>query len=137
MNSKSDLTNTVSRLRVMPFPLDGQRELQANRTFDSQCPVSPLCARQVTTLSNFNFCHTFYTFGLAGNRARITIGSYLLFHTWEVSTQRQSFNLVFYADIDTSLAMLACCNWQHIYFCQIEGAGSIPVADTVVSSSLD
>ena len=61
---------------------------------------------------------------------------HLLFHMADLSTETLSTYRDFFKPIDTSSAMLACCNWQHIHFCQIEGAGSIPVANTAASSFL-
>ena len=86
----------------------------------------------LTTLCNFNFWHTLPTFDLAGNGTRSNNGSHC--YSTSVNLSTKLFNAWSHIAIwiDTPLVMWACCNWQHFYFCQIEGAGSIPVAHTTV-----
>ena len=102
---------------------------------DSQCPVSFLRTHQVTTLSNFNFWHNFHTINLADKGTRLNRRVPLFFHFNRNSAFTDVFPISRLSPktINTSPAMLACCNWQHIHFCQIDGAGSIPVTDTVAS----
>ncbi len=80
---------------------------------------------------NFYFWHTSRTINLAGKGTRLICRVPLLFnfHRDCISTEAFPNQRLSPESINTSPAMLACCNWQHIYFRQIDGAGSIPVAD--------